>query len=313
MTTPDDLAPLRPSPAPSKTSAERPAADTLTDSDHIVVRGLTKTYPGATVPVLHDIDLVVPRGTFISLIGPSGCGKSTLLRTFAGIDEYDSGNLTLFGATPEQACAQKTIGLVPQTPALLPWLTVRKNVALPAKINKSAGRLRARRGGVDGASAPNSGPPLTADPDQLLELVGLTDAAGKYPGELSGGMQQRVAIARAFGLRPDLLLMDEPFSALDEFTREAMRLHLLDLWQRMRTTVVFVTHSVAEAVTLSDTIVVMSARPGRIHQIIDVGLPRPRTAELLAGPATHALEDRVRTSLHDAWLASTPPTDLVPS
>ena len=279
----------------------------LADPDHLLIREVDKTYPGASVRALDDVDLVVRRGEFVSLIGPSGCGKSTLLRALAGLEPIDRGSITIYGSTPGEACAQKAVGLVPQTPALLPWLTVRQNVALPGKVNRAASRRRQHRQGMGPAVAG------TSDPDELLALVGLEDKGDAYPGELSGGMQQRVAIARAFGLEPDVLLMDEPFSALDEFTREAMRLHLLSLWQRMQTTVVFVTHSVREAVTLSDRVVVMSARPGRIHELVDVDLPRPRDQEVLAGPGLHAVEDAVRDSLQRAWDAGAVPSDLVPA
>ncbi|MDT0326932.1 ABC transporter ATP-binding protein [Nocardiopsis lambiniae] len=264
-------------------------------TDGIRIRGLTKTYAGGDPhrPALESIDLDVGRRRFVSLIGPSGCGKSTLLRVIAGLEEHDTGEVSLFGSTPRALCAAKAIGLVPQTPALLPWRNVRRNITLPRSVN--------RRAGTDGE-----------DPDDLLRAVGLGDVAHRYPHQLSGGQQQRVAIARAFGMRPELLLMDEPFSALDEFTREALRLQLLVLWQRRATTVVFVTHSVREAVTLSDEVVVMSARPGRVHEVLPIDLPRPRDASVVTGPRMHALEDRVRASLQSAWEAGAAPDDLVP-
>ena len=261
----------------------------------IEVRGLTKRHPGARLdrPALQDIDLEIPHRRFVSLIGPSGCGKSTLLRVMAGLTVPDHGRVSLFGRTPREMCRRKAIGLVPQTPALLPWLNVRQNIALPT--------LAPRRRGTSHEST-----------DDLLRAVGLEDSAHRYPHQLSGGMSQRVAIARALGLRPDVLLMDEPFSALDEFTREALRMQLLELWQRRATTVVFVTHSVHEAVVLSDRIVVMSARPGRIHEVLDVDLPRPRDRKVVKGPHMHDLEDRVRASLQSAWKAGAAPDDLVP-
>ncbi|WP_116248498.1 ABC transporter ATP-binding protein [Nocardiopsis sp. FIRDI 009] len=262
--------------------------------ERIEVRGLTKTYEGGDPrrPTLDRIDLDVPRGHFVSLIGPSGCGKSTLVRVVAGLEDYDEGSVRIFDSTPRQMCAAKAVGFVPQSPALLPWLNVRRNITLPARVNRRAGKG-------------------SENPDALLRMVGLDDAARKYPHELSGGMRQRVAIARAFGTRPDLLLMDEPFSALDEFTREALQWHLLGLWERMSTTVLFVTHSVREAVTLSDEIVVMSARPGRVHEVIPVDLPRPRGDEV-TGPRGRALEDRVRASLRGAWESGAAPDDLIP-
>lgn len=263
--------------------------------DHIEIRGLTKRYAGGDPdrPALSGIDLDIRHRRFVSLIGPSGCGKSTLLRVIAGLEGHDEGSVSLFGESPRQLCRRKAVGLVPQAPALLPWLTVRQNVALPSKVNR-----RARR---DGDS-----------PDELLRAVGLDDVALRYPHELSGGMRQRVAIARAFGLRPDVLLMDEPFSALDEFTREALQIQLLDLWQSRATTVVFVTHSVHEAVTLSDQVVVMSARPGRVHEVLPVDLPRPRDREVVTGFRTDDLERRVRACLQRAWESGAAPEDLVP-
>ncbi|MFE1077273.1 ABC transporter ATP-binding protein [Nocardiopsis alba] len=261
----------------------------------IEVRGLTKRHPGARPdrPALQDIALEIPHRRFVSLIGPSGCGKSTLLRILAGLEGHDTGSVSLLGESPRRASRRKAIGLVSQTPALLPWLTVRANVALPGKVNRRSGKE------VD-------------PPDELLRAVGLEDAADQYPHQLSGGMLQRVAVARAFALRPDVLLMDEPFSALDEFTREALQYQLLGLWQRRATTVVFVTHSVREAVVLSDEIVVMSARPGRVHEVLDVDLPRPRDKDIVKGPHMHDLEDRVRASLQRAWKAGAAPDDLVP-
>ncbi|MFL1375740.1 ABC transporter ATP-binding protein [Nocardiopsis protaetiae] len=267
----------------------------LSDDLGIRIRGLTKTYDGGDPdrPALASVDLDIGPRRFVSLIGPSGCGKSTLLRVIAGLEDHDAGEVSLFGSTPHALCAAKGVGLVPQTPALLPWQTVRRNIVLPRRVN--------RRSGAGGE-----------DPDDLLRAVGLSDVAHRYPHELSGGQRQRVAIARAFGLRPRLLLMDEPFSALDEFTREALRLQLLGLWQRRATTVVFVTHSVREAVTLSDEVVVMSARPGRVHEVLPIDLPRPRDADVVTGPHMHALEDRVRASLQSAWERGAAPDDLVP-
>ncbi|GAB3720378.1 ABC transporter ATP-binding protein [Nocardiopsis nanhaiensis] len=265
----------------------------MTD-DHIAVRGLTKSYEGGEPdrPALHSIDLDIRHRRFVSLIGPSGCGKSTLLRVIAGLEPHDSGSLSLFGESPRQVCSRKAVGLVPQAPALLPWLTVRQNVVLPAKVNR-----RARRHGDS--------------PDELLRAVGLDHSAHKYPHELSGGMRQRVAIARAFGLRPDVLLMDEPFSALDEFTRESLQLQLLDLWQGRATTVAFVTHSVYEAVMLSDEVVVMSGRPGRVHGVVPVDLPRPRGRDTVAAADQRAVEERVRARLHSAWESAATADGLV--
>jgi NitT/TauT family transport system ATP-binding protein len=229
----------------------------------------------ATV-ALDSIELTVQPGRFVSLIGPSGCGKSTLLRLVAGLEQPDRGTVRVHGVTPARACAAKMIGLVPQTPALLPWMSVLRNVTLPQKINTGADRHRKR-----------------AAPDmlELLTRAGLGAVTRKLPSQLSGGMQQRAAIVRAFGLRPEVLVMDEPFSALDEFTRESLQQQLLDLWDEQRTTVLFVTHSVSEAVRLSDAVVVMAPNPGRIIDIVELG-GQARFPEY---------EELIREGLRQAW------------
>ena len=272
----------------------------MSDRDHLSLAGVSHGYPGAG-EVLHEVSLALPRGSFTAVVGPSGGGKSTLVRLLAGIEAPDAGTVDVMGTTTARARADKRIGLVPQAAALLPWLTVADNVALPWRVNRGADRRRASaevspgRGGDEH----NHGRDVGGDRDTtaLLASVGLADAAHRYPAQLSGGMQQRVAVARAFATRPDVLLMDEPFSALDELTAEALRDRLLRLWDQTRATVVMVTHSVREAVVLSDAVVVMSAHPGRVHAVVDVELPRPRTD----GPALHAVEDRVRAALHEAW------------
>ncbi|WP_405717409.1 ABC transporter ATP-binding protein [Streptomyces sp. NBC_01537] len=248
--------------------------------------------PSAT-NALDGVDLTVPPGRFVSLIGPSGCGKSTLLRLVAGLERPDRGEVRVHGVTPAQACAAKMIGLVPQSPALLPWLSVLRNVTLPQKINRGAAGRRERIGGFEKRQVP--------DMRDLLVKAGLGEAMHKLPAQLSGGMQQRAAIVRAFGLRPDVLVMDEPFSALDEFTRESLQDQLLDLWDELKTTVLFVTHSVSEAVRLSDTVVVMAPRPGRIVETIDIGLPRPRGERLFKERRFHEYEDLIRDRLRHAW------------
>ncbi len=212
------------------------------------VDAVRKVYGGgpSAMVALDDVDLTIEPGRFVSLIGPSGCGKSTLLRLVAGLEPADRGAVQVHGVTPAQACAAKLIGLVPQTPALLPWLTVLQNVSLAGRVNPGAGRRRAAIEDLEERGA-DGGP----DMRQLLRMAGLGEAMDKLPAQLSGGMQQRAAIVRAFGLRPDVLLMDEPFSALDEFTRESLQDQLLDLWDELRTTVLFVTHSVSEAVRMS--------------------------------------------------------------
>ena len=251
----------------------------------VSIRNVSKSYlnNGMRTVVLDDVSLDIRAGEFVSVIGPSGCGKSTLLKIVSGLSEADSGKLSIGGESIKAATLSKHIGLVPQSPALLPWCTVRENVELPLKINQRANDGRALR-----------------DPIELLHSFGLGHVLDRYPGQLSGGMQQRVAIARAFVFDPTVLLMDEPFSALDEMNRDQQRLGLLDFWQSNRKSVFFVTHSVPEAIMLSDRIVIMAARPGRIAAIINVDLPRPRTEESYALDAFRDLEGHVRHTLHTA-------------
>jgi NitT/TauT family transport system ATP-binding protein len=268
----------------------------VTGTPALELRSVRRVYgfgPAATT-ALDDVHLTVPPGRFVSLIGPSGCGKSTLLRLVAGLEQPDAGEAFVHGVTPAQACAAKLIGLVPQSPALLPWLSVLRNVTLPQKINRGAAGRRERIAAfAERRTAP--------DMKELLVKAGLGDALHKLPAQLSGGMRQRAAIVRAFGLQPDVLVMDEPFSALDEFTRESLQDQLLDLWEELRTTVLFVTHSVSEAVRLSDTVVVMAPNPGRIVESIDIDLPRPRGERLFGERRFHEYEDLVRERLRRAW------------
>ncbi|MER6186130.1 ABC transporter ATP-binding protein [Streptomyces sp. NPDC001652] len=268
----------------------------MTGTPALELRSVHRVYgfgPSAT-NALDGVDLTVPPGRFVSLIGPSGCGKSTLLRMVAGLEQPDRGEVRVHGVTPAKACAAKMIGLVPQSPALLPWLSVLRNVTLPQKINRGAAGRRERIGGFEKRQA-------APDMRDLLVKAGLGEAMHKLPAQLSGGMQQRAAIVRAFGLRPDVLVMDEPFSALDEFTRESLQDQLLDLWDELKTTVLFVTHSVSEAVRLSDTVVVMAPRPGRIVDTIDIDLPRPRGENLFRERRFHEYEDLIRDRLRHAW------------
>ncbi len=237
--------------------------------------------------VLSGVTLSIRKGEFVTLIGPSGCGKSTLLKIVAGLSEADSGSVTIKGKSVREASLHKAIGLVPQAPALLPWRTILENVTLPIKINPHANTGRALR-----------------DPRELLESFGLGHAVDLYPSQLSGGMQQRAAIARAFVFDPEILLMDEPFSALDEMNRDQQRMGLLEFWQSNRKSVLFVTHSVPEAIMLSDRIVVMAAHPGRIARIIDVDLPRPRREAMYASDAFRDLETSVRASLRQGMEAA---------
>jgi NitT/TauT family transport system ATP-binding protein len=248
----------------------------------VLVEHVTKTFgsgPGQVL-VLDDISLSIGRGEFVTIIGPSGCGKSTILRVVAGLTGADSGSVTIDGETVSRATADKLIGLVPQSPALFPWRTVLANVRLPIEVNKSANAGRALR-----------------DPVEVLKSFGLGDVLKRYPFQLSGGMQQRVAIARAFVFDPAILLMDEPFSALDELNRDQQRLELLQFWQSNRKAVLFVTHSVPEAIALSDRVIVMSGHPGRIERVIDIGLPRPRSESVYSDPEFRKLEDEVRSTL----------------
>ena len=230
---------------------------------------------------LSDINLTIGQGDFVSLIGPSGCGKTTLLRAIADLVQPSSGLLRVNGMTPEAARLARAYGYVFQAPALLPWRSVARNVTLPLEI---AGMGRAER---------------QAEAERNLALVGLADFARKFPWQLSGGMQQRVSIARALSFKPSLLLMDEPFGALDEITRDGLNLHLHELWASSGLTGVFVTHSIPEAVFLSTHIVVMSPRPGRVVEVIESSLPRLRRLEDRETPAFLALSHRVRAALYD--------------
>jgi NitT/TauT family transport system ATP-binding protein len=265
----------------------------------IELSSVRKVYGYGTLAMvaLNGVHLSIEPGRFVSLIGPSGCGKSTLLRLVAGLEPADHGIVRVHGVTPGEACAAKLIGFIPQTPALLPWLSVLKNVTLPQKINAGAARRRERIGDLAERGTGKGTPDML----ELLHKVGLGEAVNKLPSQLSGGMQQRTAIVRAFGLQPDVLLMDEPFSALDEFTRESLQDQLLDLWDELKTTVLFVTHSVSEAVRMSDTVVVMAPRPGRIVDVIDIDLPRPRNQRLFEEHRFHEYEDLIRDRLHSAW------------
>ena len=235
-----------------------------------------QTEDGA-VEALSKISLAVAEGEFVSLIGPSGCGKTTLLRAIANLEVPTSGTLSVNGMSAEQARLTRAYGYVFQAPALLPWRKVEDNVRLPLEIM-----------GFDDVEGRVS---------RNLELVNLTGFEKKFPWQLSGGMQQRVSIARALAFDPHLLLMDEPFGALDEIVRDKLNQQLLELWARTKKTIVFVTHSIPEAVFLSTRIVVMSPRPGRIIDVIDVGLPAKRTLEIRETPEFLKIAHRVREGL----------------
>ena len=232
----------------------------------VELAGVSKVFgSGATatsrVQALSQIDLTIRKGEFVSLIGPSGCGKSTLLRVVGDLTPVTEGTVLVNGKPAERARRDRDYGMVFQAPVLFDWRTVQRNVELPLEITGMPGPQRAARA------------------REMLDLVELGEFTGHQPWQLSGGMQQRVAIARALALGPAILLMDEPFGALDEMTRERMNLELLRIWERTATTVVFVTHSIPEAVFLSTRVVVMSARPGRITDVIDIDLPRQRDVE----------------------------------
>jgi NitT/TauT family transport system ATP-binding protein len=234
------------------------------------------------------VDLDLPEGSFTTLFGPSGCGKTTLLRILAGLQTQDSGTVSLFGQTPEAATKDKNIAWIPQSSALLPWRDVRANALLSQVVNKRADRGR-------------SATRVDQEVETVLSELGLRDFARSGPAQLSGGMRQRASLARGFVHGAPVMLMDEPFSALDEFTREALRFKLLHMWELLRKTVVFVTHSASEAVLLSDRVVIMTARPGRVHRVIDIDLPRPRDAELERSPEFHAKVTEVRQALQEGW------------
>jgi NitT/TauT family transport system ATP-binding protein len=250
----------------------------------VTVSAVSKTFDvkGGTVTALEGIDLEVQPGEFVSLIGPSGCGKSTLLRLIADLDQATSGSLAVFGKTARQARIDQDYGIAFQQAGLLPWRTVTQNILLPLELHKVAKAERVARA------------------RQLIDLVGLTDFADRYPDQLSGGMQQRVAIARSLAESPKLLLMDEPFGALDEMTRESMQNELVRIARETGAAVVFVTHSIPEAVFLSDRVVVMSPRPGRIRSIIDVRLGVERTADdaVREDASFFAAVSAVREALH---------------
>ena len=258
----------------------------------ITLDGVAKTYRGRgrarAVEALRDVRLDVAAGEFVSLLGPSGCGKSTLLRIIGGLESASAGVISVGGSDPDEARARRQFGLVPQAPALVPWKTVWQNVRFLSRLH---------RGHAAHAPLPD------ADVRGLLETVGLGRFHDAYPHELSGGMQQRVSLVRGFALGAPILLMDEPFAALDEITRADMRYLLLELWARTGTTVVFVTHSVTEAVILSDRVVVMAARPGRVSNVRSIGLVRPRTPEIEDSPEFHDHVRVLRADLREGHAA----------
>jgi NitT/TauT family transport system ATP-binding protein len=247
----------------------------------IDIRGLSLRFETADGPVdaLSEIDLSVEQGGFVSLIGPSGCGKTTLLRVVADLERPTAGAIAVNGVTPEDARLARAYGYVFQAPALYPWRSVLRNVMLPLEIMGLSGAERRARAA------------------RYLAMVNLEGFEKRFPWQLSGGMQQRVSIARALSFEPDLLLMDEPFGALDEITRDHLNEQLLLLWRKTSKTVVFVTHSISEAVFLSTRIVVMSPRPGRIIDVIESSLPAERTLDVRESLEFQEVAHRVREGL----------------
>lgn len=237
-----------------------------------------KTNDGRDVTALTSVSLDIKKGEFISLLGPSGCGKTTLLRIMADLLQPTQGTITVGGESPRDARLKQRYGIVFQSAVLYDWRTVKKNIMMPLEIMHVPKSEREKRA------------------EKMLELVGLSDFANHYPNQLSGGMQQRVGIARALAIRPEILLMDEPFSALDEFTREKLHVDLLRIWRKTNKTIIFVTHNIQESVFLSDRVCVLSPHPGRLSAVVDIDLPRPRTMELKNTPEFTELVAKVRNS-----------------
>ena len=253
----------------------------MSNSEAVVsIGGLSKVFPKGGVTALEDIDLEVRPGEFVSLIGPSGCGKSTLLRVIGDLTQPTSGRVLVNGKPASQARLDRDYGIVFQAAVLFDWRTVAKNIALPLELLKW------------------DRPTRDARVAEMLDLVELNDFGSHYPWQLSGGMQQRVAIARALSFSPALLLMDEPFGALDEMTRERLNLELLSIWAETSSTVIFVTHSISEAVFLSTRVVVMSPRPGRVAGVVEIDLQQPRGVRTREEPRFFELVTDVREMLH---------------
>jgi NitT/TauT family transport system ATP-binding protein len=261
-------------------TAEQPGTQGREVAD-LSITDVSKTFRarGVSTAALASVTLKVAHGSFVAIIGASGCGKSTLLRLAAGLEEPDSGEVLVRNEPPRTFRARGELGIAFQDPALLSWRTVRRNIALPFQI---LGRpMAAQRQRID----------------ELIELVGLSGYGDALPGQLSGGMRQRVAIARALVTNPSVLLLDEPFGALDQILRRSMNLELQRIWMASPTTALMVTHSIDEAAFLADQVVVMQAAPGRISDVIAVPFPRPRAPALFAAPEFHAVSDQLAAAL----------------
>ena len=259
----------------------------------ISVKRVSHRYYGdaGVLEALREVSLDVAQGAFVSLIGQSGCGKTTLLRAIGGLLDASEGSIALDGKPTSELQRRKGIGFVFQDAALLPWRTALDNIRLPLQLNRRH---------ANGAGA--------ADAERALEAVGLAEFADYYPHQLSGGMRQRVALARALAVKPDVMLMDEPFGALDEMTRQEMRYELLRLWEQARTTVLFVTHSIPEAVALSDRVIVLSARPAEVVDDVAIELARPRTEAVERSERFLEYTYRIRDAL-SVGVAGEPPLD----